>query len=127
MINTIGDSCYLLGGASNANGEKTTNRVTKFTLTENGNLEFEEKASMIHTRCAFGCAYNFGTKQIIVCGGVFEKTNKLADCELYDEESNQWIPLPKLNHAITQTSVCFLNNKHAYSFGGFQNKVANKG
>jgi len=75
---------------------------------------------MNDSRASFGCFYNSrGTEEIIVAGG-YTNGNLFNKCERYSIRDNQWTQLPNLTEAKASSSLCLLNDRYLYCFGGLQ-------
>jgi len=108
---------YIIGGARDAKSKHTVNSVNLVQFTNNGFQRYEV-AGMIDPRASFGCLYNpRGNDEILVAGGYIN--GKLSTkCERYNVSENRWIQMPDLNEAKASSSLCLLNQRYLYCFGG---------
>jgi len=68
-------------------------------------------------RASFGCLYLPRSDEIIVTGGYIN--GKLSTkCEKYNARTNVWTQLPDLTEAKASSSLCYLNERYIYCFGG---------
>lgn len=72
---------------------------------------------MISARASFACTVNAQNGQIYVVGGksfddIFNK------CEAYSILNDHWFELPSLNEAKCSASLCVLDGKLLFCFGG---------
>ena len=72
---------------------------------------------MIEPRASFGCLYLPKSDEIIVTGGYIN--GKLSTrCEKYNTRTNVWSQLPDLTESKASSSLCYLNDRYVYCFGG---------
>jgi len=72
---------------------------------------------MIDSRASFGVTLSPTLNQIYVAGGYImgEITRK---CERYTLANDTWTSMPDLTEEKCSVSLCVLDNKYLYSFGG---------
>lgn len=73
---------------------------------------------MNDARASFGCLYvPSASPKIVVTGGYIN--GKLSTrCEVYNINSDTWNQLPEMNEAKASSSLCLMNDRYLYCFGG---------
>ena len=80
---------------------------------------------MNDSRASFGCTI-CPIKNFIYVGGGYTYGEINKQCEMYSIQADTWTRLPDLNENKCSTSLCVLNSKALYSFGGlskFENNI----
>ena len=72
---------------------------------------------MLLSRSSHGCTINVHTNEIYVAGG-YHQGELTRECEAYSVDQNTWRQLPPLNEPKCSLTLCPLNNRYLYSFGG---------
>ena len=72
---------------------------------------------MQYSRSSHGCTINVHKNEIYVAGG-YNNGELTRSCEAYSIESNTWRQLPPLNEAKCSVTLCTLNGRYLYCFGG---------
>lgn len=77
---------------------------------------------MNYHRASFGCLYAPKTDEIYAVGGYIhgKLTNK---CEKYSVMTNSWTQIPDLTEAKASSSVCLMNDRYLYCFGGLSRNL----
>ena len=116
-FNPEGSQVFVVGGAKDPKSKITVNNVTLYNISNQG-ISSQNAASMIDARASFGCLYlPRQHAEIIVTGGYIN--GKLSTkCERYNVATNTWSPLPDLNEAKASSSLCLMNDRFLYCFGG---------
>lgn len=114
--NPEGNRVYVIGGARDSKSKVTVENVSVYHL-QGETLRQENLAPMINPRASFGCVYVPKTNEIVVVGGYIN--GRLASkCERYNINTNTWSSLPDLFEAKASSSLCLLNERYLYCFGG---------
>ena len=69
------------------------------------------------SRSSHGCTVNVYKNEIYVAGG-YHMGELTRCCEAYSVQSNSWRALPALNEPKCSVTLCTLNGRHLYCFGG---------
>ena len=72
---------------------------------------------MIDSRSSFGCTIDAAKYDIYVVGG-YTSGEITRKCEKYSINNNTWSKLPDITEIKCSTSLCVLDSKALYSFGG---------
>ena len=116
-VQTLDDSAFIIGGSRDRQSQSTISDVVQYTVKATGVITQEIKAPMLTARSSHGCVVNVHTNEIYVAGGYHE--GKLTrSCEAYSVKNNQWKQLPPLNEEKCSSSLCVLNGRYLYCFGG---------
>jgi hypothetical protein len=81
------------------------------------NLVYDELASMKTGRFGTPTA-NLNDKFILVAGGQIGKNKFTNLCEIYDVQTNKWVPIDSLKFARGNTSMCPVTNRYVFIFQG---------
>ena len=84
-------------------------------------IEVKQKASMNCARSSFGCTTNAVRGEIYVAGG-YSNAMITKNCEVYSIAEDRWKRLPQLNEEKLSATLCCLNNRYLYCFGGITKK-----
>ena len=77
---------------------------------------------MLLSRSSHGCTVNLHKNEIYVAGGYFSG-NLTRSCEVYSIKDNVWRELQALNEAKCSVTLCTLNGRYLYCFGGLAKKL----
>ena len=77
----------------------------------------ENKAPLIYSRSSHGCVVNVHKNEIYVAGG-YHNGVLTRTCEAYNVKTNQWRNLPQMNEEKCSSTLCVLNGRYLYCFGG---------
>jgi len=72
---------------------------------------------MEYSRSSHGCTVNVHKNEIYVAGG-YHNGELTRTCEAYSIQANSWRTLPPLNEAKCSVTLCTLNSRYLYCFGG---------
>jgi len=107
---TVGDSVYIVGGATNSG---TTGDTYKLSMSTK---QWVKQSSLNTPRYAHGCAEWDG--EIIVVGGLGGGA-RLSSVEKYDPVSNKWSILTPLPTNLTNSMQVLVWDNDLYVFGGY--------
>lgn len=116
--NMEGNRVYVIGGAKDSKSKHTIDSLTVYHVHQN-QISQQHLSCMNDPRASFGCLYTPSPNkdEIVVTGGYIN--GKLTNhCERYNVQRDQWTQLPELNEAKASSSLCLLNNRYLYCFGG---------
>lgn len=115
--NPEGTRVYVIGGAKDSKSKQTIDSLTVYHISLN-QVTQQHLACMNDNRASFGCLYiPRQSPEIIVAGG-YINGRLTAKCERYSVAKDQWTPLPDLNESKASSSLCLLNDRFLYCFGG---------
>ena len=83
----------------------------------NGAVHTEKRADLQFSRSSHGATVNVHKNEIYVAGG-YHMGELTRTCEAYSLSTNTWRPLPALNEPKCSVTLCTLNGRYLYCFGG---------
>lgn len=122
--NPEGTRVYVIGGARDSKSKHTVDSLTVYHVTQ-VQVTQQHLSCMNDPRASFGCLYvsKPGSPEIIVTGGYIN--GKLTNrCELYNILRDEWTQLPELNQQKASSSLCLLDSRYLYCFGGLSRNPA---
>lgn len=115
-VQTLDEAAFVVGGARDRNSTQTLTEVNMYQV-RNGQVHTEAKAPMNVSRSSHGCTVNVHRNEIYVAGG-YHNGDLTRTCEAYNVQNNTWRQLPALNEAKCSVTLCTLNGRYLYCFGG---------
>jgi N-acetylneuraminic acid mutarotase len=115
--NPEGNRVYVIGGAKDSKSKHTVDSLSVYNISAES-INHQHLSCMNDARASFGCLYvPRHNSQIFVTGGYIN--GKLSQrCERYSIQTDTWSALPDLNEAKASSSLCLLNDRYLYCFGG---------
>lgn len=122
-VYTPDERVFVIGGARDNKTQQTISDVTEYGVMPNGQVTYKTRAPMRDTRASFGCVLSPVRQEVFVAGGYIngEVSKK---CERYSLVNDHWVPIASLNEEKSSNTLCILDNKSLYSFGGMS-KITN--
>lgn len=117
IVQTLDEKAYVIGGAKDNKSIQTLGDTLCLSVSPQGKMIEKKCASMITPRSSFGCTVNAHKNHIIVAGG-YEHATLIKKCEYYDIARDQWHQMPSMNEEKCSPSLCVLDGKFLYCFGG---------
>lgn len=112
-----GTRVYVIGGAKDSKSKVTSNTVSAFNVTDSGVAQ-QNLAPMLESRASFGCLYVPRASPLIIVAGGYINGKLSTKCEAFNVNTNTWQMLPELNEAKASSSLCLMNDRFLYCFGG---------
>lgn len=110
----ISNFSYLLtGGVINLQ----SSNETYYYHTSN---EITKRQNMITPRRAHGTV--FFKDHVYACGGISTQCESIPYCEKYIVDKDSWVPISDLPSPRSHVTLCSVNNKKIFSFGGDTNE-----
>lgn len=106
----------MVGGSNDRNSEHTLNDLLAYSI-QNGKIVCEEKSKMMLSRSSHAATINVYKNELYVAGG-YHNGKLTRTCEVYSIAKNEWRSLPPLNEEKCSSSLCVLNGRFLYCFGG---------
>lgn len=116
VVQTLDECAYVIGGARDRNSTQTNAEMNLYQV-RNGAVYTESKAPMSLSRSSHGTTINVHKNEIYVAGG-YHNGELTRSCEAYSISTNSWRVLPQLNEAKCSVTLCTLNGRYLYCFGG---------
>lgn len=116
VVQTLDEEAYVIGGSNDRNSSTTLDTVTMMQVRGN-QVHSEAKASMAVSRSSHGCTINVHKNEIYVAGG-YHNGDLTRTCEAYSLKDQRWRNLPPMNEAKCSVTLCTLNGRYLYCFGG---------
>ncbi len=111
----LGPSLYIVGGL--ATGGQYLRSCVEFDLSSAGECKPRQRAELANERVAHTIQNVCG--EYIYCVGGYNPTLKyLKQCEKFEVRLNRWVALPNMNEHKSQVSMCCLEDRFLYIFGG---------
>ena len=107
----------MIGGAKDSKSKVTSNTVSAFNVTDSGVAQ-QNLAPMLESRASFGCLYVPRASPLIIVAGGYINGKLSTKCEAFNVNTNTWQMLPELNEAKASSSLCLMNDRFLYCFGG---------
>lgn len=120
-VSVLNDTIYMVGGIIASLNEDSQMQGTVINSVDTysfRNDEWSEATPMSTHR------HNVGTcvlhNKIYACGGMDYKFKELSSCEVFDPETKQWTPIPRMKHRRQSAAVvCFQG--YVWALGGGSN------
>lgn len=114
------DNLIFFTGGGNPSSETSAEQffqlTMRVTIMPSMEIIVDKMANMISQRANHGME-SIGKKYLYALGGT-NSSGYLDSCEEYNIETDSWRAIANLNEKKKWISVCALNNKYLYSFGG---------
>jgi hypothetical protein len=121
---TLNDVVYTIGGAKD---QKTKETVPDLVASEwnaaTNSVVNTNKAPMQMSRASFGATYHATRNEIIVAGG-YSQGELTKKVERYSVAEDKWYYLADMNEFKCSNSLCIVDDRWLYSFGGLS-KIEN--